>query len=407
MEKSLLNFGREIVMECSRMYGFDGKEACERLRISLEKKEEKKSKVKEIVYPFQGEVDEKKCQGVLHNYGLYTQCMSEKSEGIEYCSKCTPEPKYGDIRMRKKAYDEGKEYKDPLGKCEVSYLSVLKKLKLTREEVEEDAAKKNKIISPIYFEEPAKKEKPVKEVKAKGRPKKNTNVLELKGEEEDLFASIVSSVNKLSINDDVKVKSEDELSVKSEGESSLKSEGEKSNSSEAKKQAAAELKKQEAEAKKQAAAELKKQEAELKKQAAEAKKQAAAELKKQAAELKKQEAEAKKQATEEAKKQKAQMDKDAKKKAADEEKALAVEKKRLEEISKPIEEDKKEEADKVIRITFENQQYYKSKNTGVIYNLNETVVGMWNESKNRIDFNAEDEKDSDEESEVDYESDTA
>ena len=130
-------------------------------------------------------------------------------------------------------------------------------------------------------------------------------------------------------------------------------------------------------------------------------------MKKQAAELNKQEAEAKKQSTEEAKKQKAQMDKDAKKKAADEEKALAVEKKRLEEISKPIEEDKKEEADKVIRITLENQQYYKSKNTGVIYNLNETVVGMWNESKNRIDFNAEDEKDSDEESEVDYESDTA
>ena len=57
-----------------------------------------------------------------------------------------------------------------------------------------------------------------------------------------------------------------------------------------------------------------------------------------------------------------------------------------------------EEAEDVVRkITFEGKKYLKSKKTGVIYNLNEDVIGKWNEAKNRIDFDEYDSQDSDEE----------
>jgi hypothetical protein len=56
--------------------------------------------------------------------------------------------------------------------------------------------------------------------------------------------------------------------------------------------------------------------------------------------------------------------------------------------------EEEEEEDVVKRITFEGENYLKSKKTGVIYNMNEEEVGLWNEATKTIDFG---EPDSDEE----------
>ena len=55
-----------------------------------------------------------------------------------------------------------------------------------------------------------------------------------------------------------------------------------------------------------------------------------------------------------------------------------------------------EEADVVKKIMFEGKKYLKSKNTGIIYNMEQDVIGKWNEEKNRIDFNVADEESEDE-----------
>ena len=54
--------------------------------------------------------------------------------------------------------------------------------------------------------------------------------------------------------------------------------------------------------------------------------------------------------------------------------------------------EKEEEADVVKKIEFEGKPYYKSKNTGVIYNMEQEVVGKWNEERNAIDFEEEEEE---------------
>jgi hypothetical protein len=50
-----------------------------------------------------------------------------------------------------------------------------------------------------------------------------------------------------------------------------------------------------------------------------------------------------------------------------------------------------EEADVVKKIVFEDKKYLKSKKTGIIYNMDQDVIGKWNEEKQRIDFNEEEE----------------
>ena len=98
------------------------------------------------------------------------------------------------------------------------------------------------------------------------------------------------------------------------------------------------------------------------------------------------------------------------------EKELAKQKKQAVEAAKksaPIESDKvakaskksvpveaEEEADVVKKIEFEGKKYLKSKKTGIIYNMEQDVVGKWNAEKNRVDFNVEEE-----ESEEEYDDD--
>jgi hypothetical protein len=228
-----------------------------------------------------------------------------------------------------KAHEEGVEFKDPSGKSPTAYSIVMKKLKLTREQVEEEAGKLNIIIAPNHFEEvatkksgrPAKADKPEKtESKQKGRPKKSKKVLELAGEEEDLFASLVMSANKTSKEEMSQDEEDGKTVIMSDSEDDKTVEEVVTSNAEPNFEQPLEKEKPVEKAKKKVISEAerleKEAEKEAKKQALEAEKEA----KKQALEAEK---EAKKQALEaekEAKKQALEAEKEAKKKAAEEEK---------------------------------------------------------------------------------------
>jgi len=499
----------KVVMWCSSEYNFSGEEALRRLNISVNSKCDVKCDVKlkskcdvklsskledkcdvklkskskpRFALPYNGELDELCCQGLSKNQGLYTQCLITRMDSSAFCKSCKTSaecnngvPEYGTIVERHKAYTEGIEFKDPSGKSPIPYAKIMKKQNVTQEEVLEEASKLNMIINPIHFEadpvkksgRPALKKKEEVEVKAKGRPKKAKKVLELAGEEEDLFASLVMSANKNE--KEVDIGSEDEVNEDadtvimsdSEDEEDAKldiaedkeilaeelsslivvEEAAKLAAEEASKLAAeeaAKLAEEEAsklasklaeEERKKKAADAKKEEERLekesKKKAAdeekESKKKAAdeeKELKKKAAEAKKEEErlekEAKKKAAEEekelkkkaaeAKKEEERLEKEAKKKAAEEEKSKKETKKsKKDENKSSAAEEKKvdavveeEEQDVVKRFEFEGKKYLKSKKSGIIYNMDQDVIGKWNEAKQRIDFYTNDEESCDE-----------
>jgi hypothetical protein len=449
MNEMIMNGTKSVVysaiMEISRVYNFDGEEACRMLELNpMESKSVKavksvksvkavkavKAVKSSLALPFNGERDVSCCQGLRQNHGLYTQCQSGRMNGGEFCKNCQSQCdkngrlEYGSIGDRMKAHEEGVEFKDPSGKSPTAYSIVMKKLKLTREQVEEEAGKLNIIINPIHFEEvaakksgrPAKADKQEKtESKQKGRPKKSKKVLELAGEEEDLFASLVMSANKTSeeeMSSDEEDKktvimsdSEDDEAIDKVVAPSMEEtlESVEKPVEKQKKKVISEAERLEKEQKKQAL----EAEKEAKKQALEAEKEA----KKQALEAEK---EAKRQTLEaekEAKKQALEAEKEAKKQALEAEKAkkeLAKQQKEVEKQKKPKKEEAKpaaqvedeEEADVVNKIEFEGKKYLRSKKTGIVYNMEQDVVGKWNVEKKRVDFNVEEE-----ESEEEYEDD--
>jgi hypothetical protein len=457
LNNEVMKMMKSAVEMCASKYNFDGDEAmrmiCESEGLScssssrVNKRNVNKKEKREIVkslfpLPYNGELNGECCFGIRQNSGLYTQCPSNRLEDKAYCGSCEKQatknehglPDYGSIQTRLSKYNKDEEFVDPSGKKPVAYTKIMKKLKLTEEQVREEAAKHNMTLDPRHFIEvekksgrPAKEPKEPKELKAKGRPKKSKKVLELAGEEEDLFASLVMSANK--IEDVIEETVTSEVSSESEGDdnSSLgdvdvvvdaKSKPSKASSkaSPEEKEALANLKKEALAFKKAELAEQKKQEAEQKKALAKAeaeqKKQILAEQKKAEAEQKKLEAEQKKQALAEQKKLEAEQKKLAlaeQKKAVTEKKApekkvLAKQKKtKVDDDDRPspaFVDPPAEEADVVKKIMFEGKKYLKSKNTGIIYNMEQDVIGKWNEAKNRIDFD-----ETGEESEEEYDED--
>ena len=410
IEKNLLNthmdFGMRIVNECAKLYGFDANEAIRALNIGLlkmdkkpvakgvSKKEKKALKVKaSFPIPFNGKMMEGCCGGLRANRGLYTQCQGKPCSESGFCKGCQAQadknvngkPDCGTIadRLAVGLY----EFKDPKGKSPIAFTSLLKKLKLSEEAVQEEAGKLKIEIDPEHFEFIAiekkkgrkssdKKDKNVDEKKSKGRPKKSKKVLELEGDSSDLFASLVAQAN--SVSEQVS-ESEDDSEEMIIEKIEKKSKGSKMSEEE---KAQKEAKRQEEKAKKEA-------EKEAKRLAAEAEKEA----KRLAAEAKK---EAKRKAAEEEKAKK-----EAEKKAKE---AAKLQKK--ESPKKETKETKKQENDEpdvVKRIEFEGKKYLKSKKTGIVYNLEQDVVGKWNEETQKIDFN-EDDSESEEEEEEGYES---
>jgi hypothetical protein len=72
-------------------------------------------------------------------------------EGEKYCNKCGPSPQYGTISERLAV--GLMEFRDSKGKAPTPFTKVMKKLKISQAEVEEEAGKLNIIINPIHFEE--------------------------------------------------------------------------------------------------------------------------------------------------------------------------------------------------------------------------------------------------------------
>ena len=391
----------EAIMGCGELYNFSFEEAIRRLNLNalpvsvVGSKKKKESVLKaQFPLPYNGEWDGNKCQALRHNGGLYTQCGSSKKEGQEYCGACEVSaeknggtPEYGTIQQRQAVGIM--EYVDPKGRKPIAYTKIMKKFKVSQEQVLEEAGKMNKIVDVNHFEEQdgkrgrpsSKKEKEVTEPKgAKGRPKKTKKVLEIEGEEEDLFASLVASAN----SDDLESEDEEEeeLVVKpvKKGKTDEEREAER-------------LAKEEQRLAEKAAKEaqrLKEKEEKEAKLAAEKEAKLAAEKEAKEAKLAaEKEAKAAKEAQRLKEKEAA---KAAKTKKAPESKAAKVE------------EPPEEEPDVVKKFEHEGKKYLRSKKSGIIYdykewtqNQEQVVVGKWNESKNKIDF-----EEAGEESEEEY-----
>ena len=100
-----------------------------------------------------------------------------------------------------------------------------------------------------------------------------------------------------------------------------------------------------------------------------------------------------------------QLKADEKKAKAEEKKAKSDEKKVKSDEKKVKAEEKKaiapvaaeDEPDVVKKFEFEGVKYLKSKKTGIVYNLEQDVVGQWNESSNKIDFSEAKEEEEEEE----------
>jgi len=427
-----------VVRECGLRYNFDGEaairelglETVEVVRKSVRKasKSEVKNKVAVLkasfALPFNGECNDLCCQALRQNNGLYTQCqLGRKGVNGLYCKSCQQladksvdgVPEYGTITQRMSVGIF--EYVDPKGRKPVSYTKVMKKYKLSEEQVLAEAGRLNITINPGHFVAPVQETKrgrpaspkEVKEPKgSKGRPKKAKKVLEIEGDEEDLFASLVADASQEEEEEEekevevVKVdtkalekkqKEEQRLKEKAEKEAKLAAE-------KAEKEAKLAAEKAEKEAK--LAAEKAEKEAKLAAKEQEKKQKEEQRLKEKA------EKEAKLAAEKAEKEAKLAADKAEKeaKLAAEKEAKLAEKKdtpkKKKAVVEAVVEED---EPDVVKKIEFEGKKYLKSKKTGIIYDYTEyvkngeqVVVGKWNESKNKIEFT-----ETSEESEEEYE----
>ena len=422
MERLMCVAAQEVtyraITACAEEYNFNAEEALRFLRLDTLKvsrsKTEKTVKPKVVsakssfALPYNGECNDALCHGLRQNNGLYTQCQTVRKGDNMFCKSCQSSadknggvPEYGTIEQRQAVGIF--EYVDPKGRKPTAYVKIMKKYKLTEEQVLEEAGKMNITIDANHFVEQAKEtkrgrpkaEKAPKEPKgAKGRPKKTKKVLEIEGEEEDLFASLVASAN--SVEEEVVEEVVKPVKKGKSNEERIQKEQEK-----AEKEAKLAAEKAEKEAK--LAAEKAEKAAKIAAEKAEKEAKIAAE--KEAKALKKQQEEEakalKKQQEEEAKAAKeAQRLKEKEEKEA----AKAAKTKKPVATTPEVVEEEEQQPDVVKKIEIEGKKYLKSKNTGIIYDYKEyiqngeqVVVGKWNETKNKIDFT-----DVDEESEEEY-----
>ena len=170
---------------------------------------------KGVVLPWCGEVIEGCCVCLKLNNGLYTQCRKRKELG-EYCKVCNGSvgrnggvAVYGTVKERLSCGIE--EYKDPRGRKIVSYMSVMRKLNISKLEAEEGARKLGWEIPLCHFEESkTKRGRPKKEVleddksgsccKKRGRPRKEKELVS-SSVGEDLIASLMCEQEQLKVNE--------------------------------------------------------------------------------------------------------------------------------------------------------------------------------------------------------------
>lgn len=362
MENMVKEAVRESILACADKYGFDGDaEVRHQLEKAVVVKAIKaKGSSEAMPLPFiPSEVKEECCQGLKYNRGLFTQCLSKKGESSELCKTCV-KTCCGTVSDR---LEVGlMEYKDSKGRKPVAYMTVLKRMKKSDEEV--DA-----FVKSLEFEIPEehllKEEKTKEDTKAtkatkatkdttkdtkRGRPKKGASVVNAVVEEEANLMDLMSEMEM--------EKSSVSVVVETEGVSVV-----------------TDMKKEKNEDK-ELAKEQKKQEKELKAKEAEAKK----ELKKQE---KAKEAEQKKQAKELAKQEK-------------QDKTKAEQKPKKEEPVR-FRYDGKDYLRDVKNITYEKLYSEEDKKDKW------TSVGVWDEVEKKIVFDEEEEEDELSESDVETE----
>lgn len=420
LNRQLVNLSQDLSYRCiealASRYNFDAEEASRYLNLSMIKVERKvpmkakstnaaKVSVPKAAFPlpYNCEFNDSCCYALRQNNGLYTQCTSVRkrdTDGLaQFCKGCATTmqktgaevPEYGTIQQRNAVGIF--EYTDPKGRKPITYTKVMKKYKISQEQALEEAAKLNIIINPEHFVVPDTEgvkrgrpstkgeEKAPKEKGAKGRPKKSKKVLQIEGDDEDLFATLVAEANEESEEE----KEHERLAKEAEKESKrLAKEAEK----ESKRIAAELLAKQKKEkeeklaaekAEKEALAKQKKEDERLAREAKKAEEEAAKKLKEEQRFLEKELARESKLAAEKAAKEATKSQKPSKK------------------ATEAVVED--EEPDVVKKLEFEGKKYLKSKKSGIIYDYNEyvknseqVVVGKWNDSTNKIEFTAAEEE---------------
>ena len=386
------------IRNCASHYNFDAEEAIRMLNLSeirvekrITKGEKKPKQGKEKVskprfpLPWNGEFNSNMCHALRQNNGLFTQCCGPKKSDSEFCKGCIPadgsSPKYGTMEGRMAC--SPMDFVDPAGRKPIAYTKIMKKFKVSMEDVIAEATKFGITVDPIHFASPteSKRGRPKGEPKTKkegkkGRPPKSKKVIQIEGDE-DLFASLVASAN-----GDTDSGSESDGEVKTE-------------------------KKQEEKAKKEAEKLAEKAKKEAEKLAEKAKKEAEKLAEKAKKEAEKEAEKAKKEAEKEAEKAKKEAEKAKKEAEKLAEKAKKDAEKTSEKSSKKTKAAAKEEdePDVVKKIEENGKKYLKSKKTGIVYdyeeyvkNSEQVVVGKWNEEKSKIEFT--DAEESDEEYEV-------
>jgi len=394
LERQMVNCAKDLaqkaIMACSCEYNFDGAEAIRLLGLDNVKVARQKpvveKRAKEVIaraafpLPYNGELNEENCRSLRQNNGLYTQCQSARKGENSFCKACQMvadknggTPEYGTIQQRQAVGIF--EYVDPKGRKPVSYTKVMKKYKVSEEQVLAEASKFNMEVNVEHFVAPeavskrgrpsVKKDKTSVSKGPKGRPKKTKKVLEIAGDdEEDLFAAMVA--------DAVSESSDDEEVV-----------SKKKGSSESK--AAKEAQRLKEKAEKEAKLAAEKLEKEAKKEAERVEREA-----KKAAE---EEEKASKKAALEAKKVALEEEKAAKKAALEEKKAAKDSKKsKKPAAAASASKEEEEEGIRVETKKVDGKKYLVS-STGIVYDYNQwkhhqeqVVIGKWNQVDNKIEF---------------------
>ena len=414
---SVSRYVMDVVEALSSEYKFSASEASSKLNLlglkvnvvglrerkSVEKPPQDKTA---FPLPFSGRNVEECCQSLRQCQGLYTQCRNSRASE-KFCKSCSSKmvdgvPEYGTMEQRLAVGLN--DYVDPSGRKVVHYTKIMKKHKVSEEDVLAEARKFGQVVDACHFVQPEldsvkrgrpKAEKPVKVSSGvKGRPKKTKKVVEIDGEEDDLFASLVAqSINDSVVSEVVSVNAATEVVVADVADvSEAKSEADVV--MEAKSEVAVEVKAPEKAAKAQAKAEEK-----AAKLAAKEQEKAAKEQEKAAKIAAKEQENAAKLAAKEQEKAAKEQEKAAKLAAKSEAKAKPAEK-----VAKA--NDETSAADVVKKIEFEGKKYLKSKKTGIVYDYEEyvksgdqVIVGKWNDATNKLDFES---ARSEEESEDEY-----
>ena len=425
LKRSIMDAVEEVISVCALKYNFDASEAkslfmvcdvalvreCVSCASSAKKYVAKKDVVKKDVVkksvalafplPFSGVQKEEWCHALRQNNGLYTQCSSEKCESERYCGACSKQveksesgvPEYGTIESRMSVGLH--DYVDSKGRKPVHYTKIMKKLNLTESQVMELANKHGIRVDGSHFIAPVdaskrgrpKSEKASNSAKSrpgvKGRPKKEKKVVQIAGDEDDLFANLVAQANQVTSSDSDAAEEEPAEEEPAEVAAEVPAAKVVKNASDK----AAEKAEKEA----QKAAEK------AEKEAQKAAEKAAKEAQKAAEKAAKDAEKVAEKAAKDAEKAAEKAAKDAEKAAKDAEKAA--------EKAKPVAND---EAEVVKKIEFAGNKYLKSKKTGIVYDYAEyiktgdqIVVGTWNNETNGIDFKKA--CDDEEESEEEYE----